>query len=68
MIVASLEKVETSEHTVYSNTKFVLNHNAKMMQIRQRTAFCKFRVDLAPVRIETMRYESLSEDRFVCFL
>ena len=38
-----------------------------IMQRNQRSAFAKFRMGVAPLRIETGRYERLEEEQRVCF-
>ena len=38
-----------------------------IMQRNHRSAFAKFRTEVAPLQIETGRYERLEEERRVCF-
>ena len=37
------------------------------MQRNHRSAFANFRIGIAPLRIETGRYEHLNEERRTCF-
>ena len=44
------------------------NYVKIIMQRNHRSAFAKFRMGIAPLRIETGRYERLKEEEITCFL
>ena len=54
-------------YSLFKNTYTEENYVKLIMQRTHRSAFAKFRMGVAPLRIDTGRYERLEENERVCF-
>lgn len=53
-------------YKTFKNDYVVEEHCKRILSIKHRSAFSKFRLGVAPIRIETGRYEGLIEDQRIC--